>query len=334
MMMAMGKKKTARRGGRGVPVYNPHDLISQVGVSEAKARVTNKFDRTCIDAAEAFVADPDKSNDLMYGTVLATVMPHRCVDRQFLEWRQETDTANFILTGGVGPYNRYFGVPYGSKARLILLYLFSRAVHAQSPIVDVGETMHEWVGTLGNQKFGGMTYKSFSEQAERLGACRLTVVPRDGSYLSRKVYNITDEMQIDSELLEEQSAGDGQSVPTYLKNLGRMEFPRLAYLPIYEDYKAQSFPIRRSALRQISNNSCAIDVYLELCDTLPRLKGAQLLSWDTIKQSMGTGYRDKSQVRRAYLRTLRLALAVYPQAKVDIVDSGVVLYPCAPPIAA
>src|ERR687894_350199 len=65
------------------------------------------------------------------------------------------------------------GIPYGSIARMILLYLQTQAVRTQSREVELGASMNAWLGAMGIP-VGGKTYQVVREQAQRISTCRLT----------------------------------------------------------------------------------------------------------------------------------------------------------------
>src|SRR5215213_8667470 len=65
-----------------------------------------------------------------------------------------------------------YGVPFGARARIILLYLQTRAVRTGSREVELGRSMREWMERLG-VTIGGETARSLREQAARISACSL-----------------------------------------------------------------------------------------------------------------------------------------------------------------
>src|SRR5919107_1815100 len=70
------------------------------------------------------------------------------------------------------------GLPYGAKARMILIYLQTQAVRHDSREVELGRSMRSWLSAMGIATVGGMTYKQVTEQAKRISACRLTFFTR------------------------------------------------------------------------------------------------------------------------------------------------------------
>ena len=92
-------------------------------------------------------------------------------------------------------------------------------------------------------------------------------------------------------------------------------------------------PIRYSALTLLRNNSSAIDLYIRLSDGLCNLDAPLLAEWTEIKRRFGTGYKNTRQMKPAFNDTLSLVCAVYPEAKIEMNEDGIVLYPSPPPVA-
>ncbi|MFL5286704.1 MAG: hypothetical protein ACJ8AW_38455, partial [Rhodopila sp.] len=63
------------------------------------------------------------------------------------------------------------------------------------------------------------------------------------------------------------------------------------------------------------------------------LKGSTPVSWSALKAQFGVGFESAFHFRATFKDNLRLALAVYRDAKVDVTDRGVDLHPAPPPIA-
>jgi len=68
---------------------------------------------------------------------------------------------------------RYFGVPYGPTARLILIYLQTRALETGCREVELGRSLRQFLSRLDLEQ-GGRTNRAVREQIERISNCRLT----------------------------------------------------------------------------------------------------------------------------------------------------------------
>ena len=77
----------------------------------------------------------------------------------------------------------------------------------------------------------------------------------------------------------------------------------------------------------------AIDVYIWLAYRLHYLTKPTSVSWTAIHGQFGAGFRLVRQIKPTFIEALSLALAVYPEAGVDVGKAGIVLYPSAPAVA-
>ena len=92
-------------------------------------------------------------------------------------------------------------------------------------------------------------------------------------------------------------------------------------------------PLQNAAIRQLSNNSLGLDVYAWLSYRLHHLDKPTPANWALLRQQFGVGYSRFRDFKRRFEDALELALAVYPEAKVDIWDNGtIMLHPSPPPV--
>ncbi len=78
-----------------------------------------------------------------------------------------------LIESGRDRSGRPLGLPYGSYARFILLFLQSEAIRTGSGDIELGRSMRVWLGSMG-LSIGGTTYKLVTEQARRISGCSLT----------------------------------------------------------------------------------------------------------------------------------------------------------------
>jgi hypothetical protein len=56
------------------------------------------------------------------------------------------------------------------------------------------------------------------------------------------------------------------------------------------------------------------------------------VSWAAIHAQFGAGFRLIRQIKPTFTEALQLALAVYPEARVDVEKKGIVLHPSPPAV--
>ena len=151
-----------------------HRIIEEQG--QLIARSSGDFDRREIEAATAYMADEDNGIGFLYSGWCQAALPHRRLPNG-KGWQIENGSTTLIVEPGMrrGPAGEPepFGVPYGARARLILIYLQSEAIRTKSREIELGRNRHVWLGTMG-LSIGGTTYRLVSEQARRISHCRLT----------------------------------------------------------------------------------------------------------------------------------------------------------------
>jgi len=92
-------------------------------------------------------------------------------------------------------------------------------------------------------------------------------------------------------------------------------------------------PLEEAAIRAINNNSMALDIYAWLAYRLHVLSSIRAVTWKALRPQFGGGVERDNNFKAQFLTNLRLALAVYRDAKVEVEDTGLVLHPSRPPVA-
>src|SRR4051812_8237690 len=148
-----------------------HQLIERQGIAAAKAEALDKLDRQCIDAAVAVMFDEQQRVGIMHAGFSMTALPHK--DIADTQWVRQGGRIKLLVESGHDSALQPIGIPFGSIARMILLYLQTEAVKTRSREIELGRSMNQWLTSMGIDN-GGKTYKLVREQAKRLSLCRLT----------------------------------------------------------------------------------------------------------------------------------------------------------------
>ena len=89
-------------------------------------------------------------------------------------WRRQGHRTTLLVEAGRTANGGWIGVPYGSIARLILLYLQTEAVRTSDPEVELGKSMHAWLSRMGIPAGGKELQAWWPNRRGRISACRLT----------------------------------------------------------------------------------------------------------------------------------------------------------------
>ena len=107
------------------------------------------FDRSEVEAASAYMADEDTALGYLYSGWCQAALPHKKLPDD-APWVLRGEHLRLMVEPGrrIGPSGApvFLGVPYGSRARLILLYLQSEALKTGSREVELGRSLRHWLG--------------------------------------------------------------------------------------------------------------------------------------------------------------------------------------------
>ena len=142
-----------------------HDLLETHGKQVA---LNLDLDRATVEAASTYLADEDTSIGYLFSSWTQAALPHKkLADDQIWEIRTERVTL-LVEPGrkpnpieGLSPLS--VGVPFGSRARLIMLYLQTEALKSSCREVELGRSLRSWFTRLGIAPGG----KSIREVRER-----------------------------------------------------------------------------------------------------------------------------------------------------------------------
>ncbi|WP_353861948.1 replication protein RepA [Azospirillum formosense] len=298
-----------------------HKLITQVGREQAKALQTDPNQISLIDIATAVLEEERQELGITYSGFALTALPHRRLpDEQ--PWERRGHKIRLLIEPGRLPIRgggfKLYGVPYGSRARMILLYLQTRALQTDSREVELGRSMHEWLDRMG-LSVGGQTYRDIREQASRIAACNLTFAWEDANSLGFEKDSIV------KGGIHFSASPDSQQGMLWEDRVLLSE-------AFFRELKAHPVPIWEPALRHIQNNSTSIDIYIWLAYRLHILNRPTPITWLAVFEQFGAGYSRLRDFRKRFIEALQLALAVYPDARVDVEEQGLLLHPSPPPI--
>ena len=205
----------------------------------------------------------------------------------------------------------YHGVPHGSKARLILLYLQTEAVKTNSRIVELGTSMRRWLRSMG-VTITGPNYQEVRRQALKIERALVSFTfAGEGALISWQDTIIRGSF-------ERPCSGD--EVRTV--ELSESFFKAITEHPV---------PVCEAAIRLLGERCMALDLYLWLAYRLHSLRRQTLVPWPALHGQFGAATRLLKHFKPHFAREIEAALAAYPDARVDLTDEGIRLHPSPSP---
>ena len=315
------------------------ELVQVHGREDAKRIFTG--DRSLIEIASEVLGDDSGRRGYSYSGLCLTSLPHRRLsDDQ--AWERTAGPLTLIIEPGrmkIGPGpSKFIGVPFGARGRLILIYLQTQAVLTGSREVSLGRSMRDWLTRMG-VSVGGETARAFREQARRLATCSMrfhwqTTATRKATRGSTGIARLetalgtgfTNQQIIRSGLFFHDASGDTRQ--------GSLWEDRVVLdAEFYDQLRRHPVPIRDAAVRQLKENSSALDVYVWLAFRLHYLEERMAIAWRDLHAQFGGEYKQLKHFKPRFLDSLARAVAAYPEARVNVEDTHILLHPSPPPVA-
>jgi hypothetical protein len=280
------------------------------------------LDRRVIDAAAHYMGVEDGEIGFLYSGWAQSALPHRRLDDK-ATWQVRTDYVSLIVQPGLrhSPEGDPIpvGVPYGTRARLICLYLQSEALRTNSREIELGPSLHAWLRRM-KIPIGGKSMLLVRDQAERIARCRMSFQIQRGGRTGLVNQNL-----LDTALFVDEYEGGRPGQFLERAKLSEMFFEQLRRHPV---------PVEEAAIASLANNSLAMDTYCWLAYRLHALDKPTPVPWKSLHSQFGAAVARTCDFKPHFKQNLVLALSVYPDAKVEIEERGVVLFPSRPPVSA
>lgn len=210
-------------------------------------------------------------------------------------------------------------LPFGPKARLILMHLCSQAIYNKSPTIDLNETFTAFVREMGFNDSGGPrgALTAFKHQLNALAACTMKVSvwqPGVGVRTERITPIKSFELWLSDNMHQ------------------RALWPSsLTFsLDFFQSLQTHALPLNIRAIRAFAASARTLDAYYWLGYRMTRLKQAQTISWDALAGQFGDGYARQRDFRASFARDIGDIKELFPKLPIALTDRGLTLAPVGP----
>jgi len=256
-----------------------------------------------------------------HAVLCSTSLPYRNPGDEVRRWGRTSGRASLLLEAGSIPDPkgsgwRQVGLPYGPRARLVLLHLCSLAVKTQSPVVEVERSFTAFARELGLAN-GGRNLRTLRDQTVRMAVVGMRIAVRHPSHIDQYQGQVFRRLEV--------AYNDGSQLSLWSPTV---EFSE----GFYESLRDHAVPLRREAIGSLAHSAMALDAYCWLAYRLWRVRHPVLLRWEVLQAQFGRPEHHARSFRRRFRRALSQALLAYPEARVEEEAEGLRLYESAPPV--
>lgn len=213
-------------------------------------------------------------------------------------------------------------LPWGPKARLILMHLCSEAIRQKSATIELADTFTAFVREMGFDDAGGPrgSLTAFREQLNALAACSMRLTAWSGSTVKTKSFSPIEDFDLWL------SADPRQ----------RSLWPStLTFGPtMYESLQKHALPVNVRAVRAFAGSARKLDLYFWLGYRLHNIERPLHISWNALAMQFGEGFSRQRDFQRQLGEELGHIAEVFPKLPMRLTEQGLMLHPAGPEVLA
>ncbi|MGU9982534.1 replication protein RepA [Phreatobacter sp. HK31-P] len=213
-------------------------------------------------------------------------------------------------------------LPYGPKARLILMHLCSEAVRQKSATIELADTFTAFVRDMGYDDAGGPrgSLTAFRQQLNALAACTMRITAWSGSTVKTKSFTPIEDFELWL------SADPRQ----------RSLWPStLTFSPtMYDSLQRHALPVNVKAVRAFAGSARKLDLYFWLGYRLHNIERPLHISWNALGEQFGEGFTRQRDFQRKFAMEVEHVREVFPKLPLRLTEEGITLHPADPKVLA
>lgn len=208
------------------------------------------------------------------------------------------------------------GLPYGSIPRLLLAWIATEVVQTKQRTLVLGRSLSQFMRELGLIPSGGAKgdITRLRSQMKRLFSCSVSCQYNGDNRDAGLGFMVVDDYDLWWHPHNPDQSGLWESTLTISEKF-------------YKEILASPIPIDIRALKALKRSPMALDLYLWLTFRNSYLKTSTVITWEQLQLQFGADYKQTRQFKAAFTEALKKVLVVYPAAKIQPADNGILLSP-------
>jgi hypothetical protein len=262
----------------------------------------------------------------MHSVLAVCGLPH---SREPIEVREfERKQGNMALDISAGYLRTPTGekiaqpLPFGPKARLILMHLCSEAIRQKSAKIEIAETFTAFVREMGYDDAGGPrgSLTAFREQLNALAACSMRISAWTGEGVRTRKIDPIEEFDL-------WLSADHRQRSLWPSTL-------TFSAPMFESLQRHALPVNIKAVRAFAGSARKLDIYFWLGYRMHNIDDPLHISWKALGEQFGTGFGRERKFREKFKSELADITEVFPKLPVKLSEKGLILHPAGPEVLA
>ena len=235
------------------------------------------------------------------------------------------DTNEFTRTNGTFTLSMLApsktGLPYGSVPRLLMAWVTTEAVVRKERTLVLGKSLNDFMHKIGEMGRSGGQWGNIPRIKKQTTAL-----------FSSFVYcNYDDKKQTNLENVRIAKKADLWWHPKDPDQTAFWESTVELDPDFFDEIVRFPVPIDFRALKALKRSPMKLDMYIWLTYRMSYLRKSSLIPWEGLQMQFGSGYpftdQGKRDFKKKFIKYMRDILTVYPYAKIEALDSGLLMEP-------
>jgi hypothetical protein len=294
-----------RQQGQAGAGHRNKEIFKSVNLTNLDQLITDALAIEAQDAKEAGALG------YMARALVQATLPHSKPDSNEFERRNGAFTLVMLAPSKVG-------LPYGVIPRLMMAWMTTEVVRTKQRELVLGDSMSEFMRQLDMLPTGGRwgSITRLREQSRRLFTTTISCCYEGANSSGEAGFRIADRHMLwwDPQSPEQKSLFN--STVTISERF-------------YEEIRTGPVPVDLRAMKALKKSPLALDIYFWLTYRLSYLRQPRVIPWAALQLQFGSSYRADAHglrdFKRAFLRELKKVVVIYPKAKVEAEEGGLLL---------
>ena len=280
--------------------------------------------RRIIDASASIQSDEADELAFSHTVLCQTSLPYRQHTER--HWQRTNGRITLEVAAGraYDPRSEQFenvALPYGARARLVLMHLNARALKTGKAEIEVEDSLTAFVRNVIGRDARGHDITAIRNQLTMLAASTI----RLGMALDGKGYTVQTPVIVAFDLWAPDHAAQKVLWPSSVRLGGEY----------FESLVTHAVPLDQRAIAALGHSAVALDIYAWLAQRLHRIPAGrgQFIPWTALHEQFGQGYTRLRAFRATFLKQLHAVHTQYPTAQIEVEETqGIRLRHSPPPV--
>lgn len=245
------------------------------------------------------------------GALAKITLPHRDVSGCSEYTRVNGDQSLSIIVPA------HIGLPWGSVARTLLIYITTHAKIKKSREVYLGPSFRRFLATIGYSNTGGKngSVTRVREQLRRILASTISFSSGGYEHSFESGMRVCDFSEL---------CWDSKSELQGIIRLSEQ---------FYEELTWRAVPVRWESIKKLRRSPLAVDIYIWLTYRSMSLVKQTCIPWGELEKQFGSSYMHTRHFQNKFIRSVESVKTVYPDFNaMPLKGRGLLLSPYSPDI--